>query len=78
MAEKQSARADSAPTDGMLEPRALLTRRELLGVAGLAGVTALAGRASAAVPQDVPGRPRIACLASLVLRDRMRTGLSPS
>ena len=41
-----------------------MTRRELLGVAGVAGVAALAGRAAGAVPQIVPGRPRIACLVS--------------
>ena len=48
----------------MTEPRHLLTRRELLGAAGLAGVTAVAARAAGAAPQTVPGRPRIACLAS--------------
>ena len=48
----------------MSESPHLLTRRELLGVAGLAGVTALAGPEAGAAPQTVPSRPRIACLAS--------------
>ena len=41
-----------------------MTRGELLGVAGLAAVTAVAGSAAGAAPQTGPGRPRIACLAS--------------
>ena len=48
----------------MIEPTHLLTRRELLGAAGLAGVAAVAGRAGAAVPQTASSRPRIACLVS--------------
>jgi hypothetical protein len=49
---------------GMVESSHFLTRRELLGVAGMAGVTALAGSAAGAVPQASPGRPRIACLVT--------------
>ena len=64
MASKQAERTESLPTNDMVESSHLLTRRELLGVAGLAGVTALAGRAAGAVPQTVPSRPRIACLVS--------------
>ena len=48
----------------MSESPHFLTRRELLGVAGLAGVTAVVGRAAGAAPQTVPSRPRIACLVS--------------
>ena len=48
----------------MVESSHLLTRRELLGVAGVAGVTALAGTAAGAVPQTAPSRPRIACLVT--------------
>jgi len=48
----------------MVESSHFLTRRELLGVAGMAGVTALAGSAAGAVPQASPGRPRIACLVT--------------
>lgn len=48
----------------MVESSHLLTRRELLGVAGLTGVAALTGRAAGAVPQTEPRRPRIACLAT--------------
>jgi hypothetical protein len=64
MASKQAERAGSLPTNDMVGSRHLLTRRELLGAAGLAGVTAVAGRAAGAAPQTAPGRPRIACLAS--------------
>src|SRR6187402_959762 len=47
----------------MTDSRHLVTRRELLGAAGLAGVAAVSGRAGA-VPQTSPNRPRIACLVS--------------
>jgi hypothetical protein len=65
MANTRADRTDSSSTDDVVEFRHVLTRRELLGVAGLAGVAALAGRADGAVPQTtVPTRPRIACLAT--------------
>jgi hypothetical protein len=64
MASKHGEPADARPTDGMGESSHLLTRRELLGVAGLAGVAALTGSVAGAAPQTVPGRPRIACLVS--------------
>lgn len=40
------------------------TRREMLGVTGMAGVADLTGIASGAVAQPVPRRPRIACLVT--------------
>ena len=64
MAKTRADRADSLSTDDVVESRHLLTRRELLGAAGLAGVTAVAARAAGAMPQTAPGRPRIACLVS--------------
>jgi len=42
----------------------LFTRREMLGVAGMAGLAALVGTANGAVPQTAQRRPRIACLVS--------------
>ena len=39
----------------------LVTRREMLGITGMAGLTALAGSAAGAVPQTQQTRPRIAC-----------------
>ena len=64
MAEKRAERADVLPTGDPAGSSHFLTRRELLGAAGLAGVAAVAGRAAGAVPQTAPGRPRITCLAS--------------
>jgi hypothetical protein len=40
----------------------LITRREMLGITGMAGLTALAGFPAGATPQAEPKRPRIACL----------------
>ena len=64
----------------MTESRHLLTRRELLGVAGLAGVTAVAGPCSRRCAADRAGptpyrlsRELLGCSAT-----RMRTGSSPS
>jgi hypothetical protein len=64
MAEKHAEPAAALRTRDANAPSHLVTRRELLGVAGLAGVTALAGSAAGALPQTGPGRPRIACLAT--------------
>jgi hypothetical protein len=44
--------------------QSLLTRREMLGLAGMAGAAALAGVVPNAVAQAAPRRPRIACLVS--------------
>jgi hypothetical protein len=54
------------PTEAM-ESDSLFTRREMLGItgmAGLAGLTALAGIVPDAVAQTARKRPRIACLVS--------------
>ena len=42
----------------------LVTRREMLGITGMAGLSALAGSAPGAAPQTQQTRPRIACCAS--------------
>ncbi len=46
------------------EPNTALTRREVLGLAGMAGIAALTGSAGRAVGQTAVRRPRIACLVS--------------
>ena len=62
--------ADSFPINHIMKSHPLFTRREMLGVAGMAGLTALAGMtplagsAAGAVPQTVQARPRIACIVS--------------
>jgi hypothetical protein len=47
----------------MMELNPLLTRREMLGIAGMAGLASLTGIASAA-SNVAPKRPRIACLVT--------------
>src|SRR4030095_11592181 len=65
MAMKQTDIADSLPINEIMESDPLFTRREMLGVAGVAGLTALAGMtplagsAASAVPQTMQTRPRI-------------------
>lgn len=44
------------------QPNPRLTRREMLGIAGMAGLAALTGNAADAVPQSAQAKPRIACL----------------
>ena len=56
--------AASLPTTETIGPNALFTRREMLGMAGMASLTALMGAASGAVPQQAQKKPRIACLAT--------------
>lgn len=46
------------------ESKPILTRREMLGITGIAGLVALTGIASGAVPQSEQKRPRIACLVT--------------
>ena len=45
-------------------PNSLVTRREMLGITGMAGLTTLAGSAAGAVSQAQRTRPRIACCVS--------------
>jgi hypothetical protein len=62
-----AAAADSSTVAETMEPNALWTRREMLGITGMAGVAALTGIAPAAVSQTAQAeqkRPRIACLVS--------------
>jgi hypothetical protein len=42
----------------------LMTRREMLGITGMAGLAALTGSAAVAAPPPVQKRPRIACLVT--------------
>ena len=80
MAKKQTDIADSFPINEIMESNPLFTRREMLGIAGMAGLTALAGYL---------GRQRSRCCSADcaktasyrlsrqligVLRDHMRTG----
>src|SRR6185295_9331573 len=68
MAEKQteieSKVADLFPINEIIESNSMFTRREMLGIAGMAGLTALVGSAAGEVPQTSQKRPRIACLVS--------------
>ena len=72
MKEKQidmAARAaDSSPITETMESNSLFTRREMLGLTGMAGLAALTGIVPAGVAQTAPQtasrRPRIACLVS--------------
>ena len=47
-----------------MESNPLLTRREMLGITGMAGLAALTGIAAGTVTQTAQKRPRIACLVS--------------
>jgi hypothetical protein len=63
----ENKRTDVAGVSSFTETTAsqsLLTRREMLGLAGMAGAAALAGVVPNAVAQAAPRRPRIACLVS--------------
>ena len=56
--------ADSSPITETMESHSLFTRREMLGLTGMAGLAALTGIAPDAVAQTAQKRPRIACLVS--------------
>ena len=56
--------ADPLPFTQITEQNTTLSRREMLGVAGMAGLAALTGFATPASAQAQPARPRIACLVS--------------
>src|SRR3954465_10096819 len=47
-----------------MRPNPLVTRREIVGIAGMAGLTSLAGSGADAAPQTQQRRPRIACCVS--------------
>ena len=68
MAKKPSeiagSAADSFPINEIIESNPRFTRREMLGMAGVASLTAIAGNATAALPQTMQNRPRIAVLVS--------------
>src|SRR6476646_11355116 len=68
MAKKQTETAatatDSFPSTELVQANPLFTRREMLGVTGMACWAAVTGSASAAVAQTAQKRPRIACLVS--------------
>ncbi|HQS50482.1 MAG: hypothetical protein B7X86_05755 [Sphingobacteriales bacterium 17-39-43] len=69
MAKKQmeiaTGAADSFPITEIMDANPLFTRRQMLGIAGMAGLTAFAGNAAAAAfPNTQQSRPRIAVLAS--------------
>ncbi len=56
---KDSSRITETP-----QPNSLLTRREMLGVTGMAGLAALTGNVPVAGAQVPQRRPRVACLVS--------------
>ncbi len=56
--------ADSSPITETMESNSLFTRREMLGLTGMAGLAALTGMVPDAVAQTAQKRPRIACLVS--------------
>jgi hypothetical protein len=56
--------AGSFPITEPMESNSLFTRREMLGLTGMAGMAALTGIAPDAVAQTAQKRPRIACLVS--------------
>jgi hypothetical protein len=69
MAKKQSeiatGAADSFPITELMDTNPMFSRRQMLGIAGIAGLTAFAGNAAAAAfPSTQQSRPRIAVLAS--------------
>lgn len=55
---------ESFPITEIIESNPVFTRREMLGMAGVAGLTALAGNTASAFPRSLQKRPRIACLVS--------------
>ncbi|MGI4758261.1 MAG: hypothetical protein ACRYGF_15610 [Janthinobacterium lividum] len=56
--------AEACSTTEILPPHALLNRREMLGLAGMASLAAVTGAAADAMAQPAQPRPRIACLVS--------------
>ena len=68
MAKKQpeiaTGSADSFPITEIMEANPHFTRRQMLGITGMAGLTALTGFSSGAFGQTQQSRPRIAVLVS--------------
>ena len=68
MAKKQAGiankAADSFSITETMASNPLFTRREMLGITGIAGLAALTGIAAGAVPQTEQKRPCIACLVT--------------
>ena len=62
--EVSARAAGSSPVTETWESNSLFSRREMLGIAGIAGLVDLTGTAPDAVAQNAPKRPRIACLVS--------------
>jgi hypothetical protein len=58
------ANQQNGPINEMMESNKFFTRREMLGLTGMAGLAALTGMAQGAVAQSAQKRPRIACLVS--------------
>lgn len=62
--ENAATATDSFPITEIIEPNLLFTRRQMLGITGMAGLAALTGIAAGPVAQTTQKRPRIACLVS--------------
>ena len=62
--EVAASAVDSSPITGTMESNSLSTRREMLGITGMAGLAALTSIVPDAVAQTAQKRPRIACLVS--------------
>lgn len=62
--EIQNTTVNSIPTIDDSEAKPLITRREMLGMAGVAGLTALVGFPISSIAQQSQSRPRIAVLVS--------------
>lgn len=52
------------PVHEMMNANKIITRREMLGITGMAGLAALTGTANATIAPRSQKRPRIACLVS--------------
>ena len=67
MAEKQThseGATDSFPFNEIIDANPLFSRRQMLGVTGIAGLTALTGISTGAIAKTAQARPRIAVLVS--------------
>lgn len=62
--ETSAGNPDSFSIDKIIELNPRFSRREMLGITGMAGIAALTGIGSAAFAQTETKRPRLACLVS--------------